>query len=612
MKYDFAGWATRANIKCADGRIIMRDAFKDNDGDTVPLVWNHQHDAPDNVLGHALLENREDGVYAYCSFNDNESGEMAKTLVKHGDICALSIYANKLKQNGAAVLHGAIREVSLVLAGANPGAHIEAVLAHGEASDEEAVIYNDSDSLELYHADKEKEDNKKEETEKVADDNKKTKNDDEETVQDVVDSMTEKQKNVLYALVGAALQENGGDDDDNDEEEKEVKHNLFDNEETEQRTILTREDQAAILDLAKQRSVGTLQHALQLYAEENDTLAHGIDDIETLFPDYKDLYPGAPEKIERDQGWVSVVMNKANKSPISRVRTRQADIRDEDLRAMGYIKGKEKSYMPNIKLLKRTTDPQTVYVKDKLDRDDIIDITDFDVVEYMRGIMRQNLNEEIARAALIGDGRDDGDDDKIFTEHIRPIWTDDELYCIHADVDIDAARKELQGSNTSANFGENYIYAEAIITAALYARENYKGKGTPDFFCTPHLRNVMLLARDLNGRRIYNNTNDLAAALDVGDIYTVEQFENKTRKDSDGNTKQLLGIFVNMDNYTFGATKGGEVTSFNQFDIDFNQEKYLTESRLSGALTRVFSAIALEEPVSSDSSTDDDEETAAA
>lgn len=579
-KFDFSGWATKANLKCSDGRTIMKDAFKQNDGKTVPLVWNHQHNNPEEVLGHALLENRDEGVYAYCKFNDTERGKTAKLLVEHGDICALSIYANQLKQSMNNVLHGNIREVSLVLAGANPGASIDSVtLSHGEESEDEAMIYT-GEYIELYHSDE-----KENETMPK-----------EKTVQDVIDTMNEEQKNVMYALIGSVLEEDG--EDDYEEGDEDMKHNVFDQDEMMEDSYLSHADQESIISMAKTNSVGSLQSAINIFAEENNVLAHGIDDIDQLFPDYEDVRPGAPEFIERDQGWVSVVMQKTHKSPISRIRTRQADIRGEDLNAYGYKKGNLKKVPGNIKLLKRTTDPQTIYRKDALHRDDIIDITDFDVVEYQYSVMRQNLNEEIARAIMIGDGRDEGDEAKISETHVRSIWHDDDLYTIHTTVDIEAARKELQGTNTSANFGENYIYAEAIIAAALYSREKYKGSGTPDFYCTPHLLNVMLLARDLNGRRIYDSKTDLAAALNVGNIYTAEQFEGKTRTE-EGKTKKLLGIFVNLADYQIGSTRGGEITRFNQFDIDFNQEKYLIETRISGALTRVYSAIALEEDVSS-------------
>ena len=599
--FDFSGWATKANLKCSDGRIIRPNAFKHNDGQKVPLVWNHRHGSAQEVLGHALLENREEGVYAYCAFNETESGKTAKLLVQHGDVDQLSIYANELKQQGPNVIHGNIKEVSLVLAGANPGAYIDSEsIKHGEDSDEEGIIYTgeyislehsgieetkpeepkEEPKEELAHSEEEKMDEKKPESEK--------------TIGDIIDTMNEEQQTVLYAMVAQAL-EDRGEEDDSEGGDEDMKHNVFDNDERQGNT-LTHADEGAIIEMAKAPSVGSLQHAMEIYAEEN-ALQHGIDQIETLFPDYQLTNPGAPETLERDQTWVGVVMNKAHKSPISRIRTRQADARAAELRAKGYKKGAQKTLSANLKLLSRTTDPQTVYRKDELHRDDIIDITDFDVVEYQYGLMRRNLEEDIAMAILIGDGREDVDADKISEDHIRSIWHDDELYTIHTDVDINAAKAELQGSDTSKHFGDNYVYAEAIITAALYAREKYKGSGNLDFFCTPHLLNVMLLARDLNGRRIYDSKSDLAAALNVGAIYTVEQFEGKTRTTEESETKKLLGLFVNMADYQIGSTKGGEITRFNQFDIDFNKEKYLLETRLSGALTKVYSAIALEEPV---------------
>ena len=611
-KFDFCGWATRNNTKCSDGLTIMKDAFKDCDGLTVPLCWGHNHDDPSRVLGHALLENREDGVYTYCKFNDTEQGQNAKLLVEHGDVTALSIYANKLKKQGNFVMHGAIREVSLVLAGANPGAYIETVLAHGEEVEGEAIIYT-GEELSLMHSDDESEEMFGKAQEPEADvqhaDTGKQEGDEqmdgdishadgEKTIKDVYESMNEEQKLACQAMVGMALEGDGSDDDNSEGGDDDMKHNIFDTEDMTQNDVLSHADQEAIVELAKNRSVGTLQDAISIYCEQNkDTLAHGIDEIETLFPEYKDVYPGAPEKLTRDMGWVSTVMNKTHKSPISRIRTRQADVRGEDLNALGYKKGDKKKLSANIKLLTRTTDPQTIYIKDALHRDDITDITDFDVVSYQYDTMRMLLDEEIAKAVLIGDGREEGDANKIDESHIRSIWHDDELYTIHTDVDIAAAKKELQGSNTGANFGDNYIYAEAIITAALYAREKYKGSGNLDFFCTPHLLNVMLLARDLNGRRIYDSKADLAAALNVSSIQTVEQFEGKVRTDAEGGKHNLLGLFVNLADYRIGSTKGGEITKFNQFDIDFNQEKYLIETRISGALTKVFSAIALEEPV---------------
>lgn len=615
--YDFAGWATRSNQLCADGRTILPDAFKHHDGETVPLIWNHQHNDPFAILGKALLHSVDGDIYAYCSFNDTESGNTAKELVQHGDICSLSICANHLKQTpNKGVMHGTIREVSLVVAGANPKARIESVhLMHSEDSDdfeEEIHIYTE-ESISLMHSDKGTSDelnhanNTKEDKEmpdKETKDNTDSKTPSDKTVKDVIDTMTEEQKTVLYAMVGQALEESGAMDKKDKNDEKggnDMKHNLFENDVTQSNDVLTHADQEAILNLAKSSSVGSFKAAMEIYAEQNsDALTHGIDDIESLFPDYKDVNPGAPELIERDQSWVGTVIRKARKSPISRVRTRQADARANEIRAKGYNnREQQKKLSGNLKLIMRTTDPQTVYRRDELHRDDIIDITDFDVVAYQRTIMRHNLEEDIALAALVGDGREDTDPDKIHESHIRSIWHDDELYTIHADVNIEAARTELQGTNTNASFGENYIYAEAIITAALYAREKYKGKGTLDFYCTPHLLNVMLLARDLNGRRIYDSKADLAKALNVGEIFTVEQMEGLTRTtdDREPKTKKLLGIFVNMGNYQFGSTKGGEITNFEDFDIDFNKYKYLMETRLSGALTEIYSAIALEEPV---------------
>jgi HK97 family phage prohead protease len=615
-KYDFSGWATRNDLKCSDGRTIRKDAFKHNDGQTVPLVWNHQHNDSMNVLGHALLKNRDQGVYAYCTFNDTEAGQNAKLLVQHGDVTALSIYANQLQQQGGDVLHGAIREVSLVLAGANPGAYIDTIMSHGEESDEEAIIYT-GEELSLSHADDESADNDKaaKEEEPVAE---------ERTINDIIDGLTDEEKEAVYYLVGAAKEEaEEADEEDNEDnsegDDEDMKHNVFDNDEVYQKNVITHADQEDIIKMAKQSNVGTFQNALEAYADDND-LQHdaissgfnqtGEGNVTMLFPEYQEVRPGAPELITNDQGWISLVMSKVHKSPISRIRTSQVDIRNIDtLRAKGYKKGKQKAQTGNFKLVRRTTDPQTVYVKNALHRDDIIDITDFDYVQYLYNIDRMMLNEELATAIMLGDGRDDGDEAKIAPEHIRPIWLDDDLYTIHVDLDIDAAKKELQGTNTGANFGENYIYAEAMINTVLYSREKYKGSGTPDLYCTPHMLNVMLLARDINGRRIYSSKAELASALNVGSIITAEQFEGKTRKTSTGDSKKLIAIIANLSDYSLGATKGGEITHFTQFDIDFNQEKSLLETRCSGALTRVYSAIAIEEPVKASSS--DSEEQAA-
>lgn len=604
--YDFSGWATRNDLKCADGRVIRKDAFKGDDGMKVPLVYNHDHNSTDNILGHALLENREEGVYVYGFFNGTESGKDAKEQVRHGDVTSLSIFANHLKEIGKDVVHGVIREVSLVLAGANPGAFIDFVMMHGDSETDGLIVgydeaielmhsepiveeaeLNKSNSLE--HSDSQKEPDVKEGSE--PDGNKET----EPTIQEIIDTMNEDQKNAMYALVGMAVE----DTDNKEDGGENMKHNLFENDQTKNEGTLTHSDGMEIISLAKTNNVGSLQTAISVFASNHESeLAHGINSVEQLFPDYADVRPGAPEMLTTDQGWVGKVLNKIHKSPISRIRTRQADVRNiENIRARGYKKGDLKNYVGNIDLIHRTTDPQTVYVKSKLDRDDIVDIVDFDTVQYMYNIDRMNLNEELATAIMIGDGRNVGVEGKIAEDKIRPVWLDDELYTIHVDVDVEAMRTTLQGTSTNANFGDNYIYAEAIIQSLLYAREKYKGTGTPDFYCTPHLVNVMLLARDLNGRRIYDKVSDLAAALNVNEIITAEQFEGKTRTTTDNKTKKILGIMCNLADYSLGATKGGEITHFTDFDIDFNQEKSLLETRCSGASTRVMSAIALEEDV---------------
>ena len=602
--YDFAGWATRSNQLCADGRTILPDAFKHQDGDIVPLIWNHQHNDPFAVLGKALLHCVDGDVYAYCSFNDTESGNTAKELVKHGDVCSLSICANHLKHNAnRGVMHGIVRELSLVVAGANPKARIEDVnLAHSDDGGEyveEIHIYTD-ESIELFHSD---DLNKNEKEEKEMGDTE-PKNS-EKTLKDIYEAMSEEQQNCCDALVGIAVEEvqkksesmqqsdnlEGGDDI--------MKHHIFENNE-ENQVMLTHADQEAIIALAKQSNCGSFKQAVEMYAAENEELAHGIfENYDVLFPEYELLRKGEPETLEKyDQTWVEPALAKIHKSPFSRIRTRYADARIAELKAKGYQnKGDQKTLMNKIKMIGRTTDPQTIYIKDDMHRDDVIDITDFSVVDYQWKMMRRALNETLVLAALIGDGREEGDPDKIHEAHVRSIWNDDELYTIHKDVDIAAAKKELQGTNTNANFGENYIYAEAIITAALYSREKFKGTGTPDFYCTPHLVNVMLLARDLNGRRIYESKSDLAKALNVNSIVEVEQFEGKTRTTDGGKTKKLLGIFVNLNDYQFGSTKGGEITRFEDFDMDFNVQKFMLETRLSGSLTRVEAAVVLEEPV---------------
>ena len=619
LKYDFSGWATRNDLVCADGRTIRRDAFKHCDGMSVPIVWNHQHDDVDNILGHAILEERKDGMYAYCFLNETESGKAAKQIVQHGDVHMLSIYANGLKQvpngNGKDVVHGDIREVSLVVGGANPGAFIDFVdLAHGDGAEQEVII-GTGEAPSLYHSSEKpplitpKSGEKPKENPKPTEEPKEAPKPEDkpkegETVQDVVDSMTEKQRTVMYALIAATAEELGkGSNSGSDKSDKTkggdntMKHNVFDREETKD-TVLCHAAQGEILALAKQNSVGTFQNALGIYLEQNEELAHGIDNIEALFPEFKDVRPGAPELVTRDQGWVTVVMNKVHKQPFSRIRTRQMDARNDSIRSHGYKKGDKKTASGNMSLVARTTDPQTIYRTEALNRDDILDITDFDVIEYQYGEMKLNLNEEIAVSIMVGDGRDPGDQHKISEDHIRSIWNDKEVYTIHKDVDLEAAKKELQGTNTGANFGDKYVYSEAVIEAALYAREGYKGTGIPDYYCTPHSLNTMLLARDRNGRKIYNSKADIIAALNVKEIYTAEQFDGLVRTDDDDKKHELIGIFVNLEDYTVGCVKGGEITRFEQFDIDFNQNKQMIETRLSGALTRIDSAIVLEMPVS--------------
>lgn len=627
-KYDFSGWATRNNLKCSDGRTIMKDAFKHCDGLTVPLVWSHRHDRPEDVLGHALLENRDEGVYAYCSFNDTENGELAKVLVKHGDIKSLSIYANQLKQDTSKrVMHGYIREVSLVHAGANPGARIENVIVHSDTGEfireieDEAVISTDEE-LELYHADEQKE-AKQEETKVANEETKKeeTKNDEPakeeggKTVAEIVETMNDDQKTAMYMIVGQAVQDAVKEKEDNKSENSEggnklMHTNVFDQETVKSKDVLSHADKAAIIELAKQPGVASLQSAIKRYISDNDTLKHVFSQEEganydLLFKEPHLINPGAPEILrDFDNSWVMKVINKITKSPFSRIRTRKADARGAELKAALEAKGyndrtKEKALMGKLKLLSRSTTPTTVYLKSELHRDDLIDFegeAGFDMVQYQWGLMKEEYYETLAIAALIGDGRGELDPDKIKEDCIRPIYKDDDFYCIHQDVDIAAAKAELQGTETGAHFGENYIYSEAIITAALYSREKFKGTGVPAFYCTPHLVNVMLLARDYNGRRMYDSKADLAKALNVTEIVEIERLEGVTRT-TDKGEKKLLGLFVNLADYTFGAVKGGQLTKFEDFDIDYNKYKYLMEGRLSGSLTEPYSAIALEEPV---------------
>ena len=563
-RYDFSGWATRSNLRCSDGRTILKDAFKGNDGQRVPLVWNHQHNDPFNVLGHALLENRSEGVYAYCIFNDTESGKTAKELVQHNDVSGLSIYANQLKQQGGNVLHGAIREVSLVLAGANPGAFIDSVMMHGEESEEDAIIFS-GEKVELYHAEEEKkemaaEDNKKDEMKHA---------EGEETVADVFNTLSEKQQKVVYALIGLAMEEASADESDEEDSEggKQMKHNVFDQEETNTNDVLSHSDTEAIFSDVKR--YGSLRDSV---------LAHGIEQIDYLFPDAQNI-TNTPQYIQREMGWVQKVMNATHHTPFSRIKSIFADITEDDARAKGYIKGNLKKEEV-FGLLKRTTSPTTIYKKQKLDRDDVIDIVDFDVVAWLKSEMRMMLDEELARAFLVGDGRLSSSDDKINEQNIRPIWKDADLYTIKAPVIVD----------TTATADQK---AKAFIRTAIKARKDYKGSGEPSLYTTEDMLTDCLLLEDLNQRVIYDTVAKLATALRVKEIVTVPVMENLSRVDS-GDTLNLMGLIVNLADYNVGADKGGAVNMFDDFDIDYNAQKYLIETRCSGALTKPYSAIALE------------------
>jgi hypothetical protein len=613
--YDFCGWATRNDLLCGDGRTIRKDAFKHNDGEIVPIFWNHDQTSIENVLGHALLENRDEGVYAYGKFNETENGTYAKEVVRHGDIKALSIYANKLRQIGMDVIHGTIRELSLVPAGANPGAFIDFIVAHGEDSEDAFVAGYDENIMIIQHSESSSAstDEKTKEEKTVAESNN------ERTLQQVYDEMTDEQKTVVHAFVGLALE---ADEDDDDIEHSEggndtMKTNVFDQAEVRESNVLTHSDQKEILKMAK--DAGSFQKAFAAWQEDNALMhADGAEavsgfnqvstingngpettvGIEGLFPVHKDVKP--TELLTADQGWVSVVMSKVHKSPIARIRTSFVDIRKADelnLRARGYKKGDPKAPVGNFKLARRTTDPQTIYVKNVLHRDDILDIEDFDYVKYLYDINKMMLNEELATAILFGDGREDGDTDKIESDKIRPIWLDDDLYTLHYDLDLNELTTELQGNETNSYFGKNFVRAESLVNKILYAREKYKGSGTPDCFIEPHELNVMLLARDRDGHRIYSSKSELAAALNVGNIYTVEQMLGKTRTTTDGKVKKPLCIIGNLADYSLGSMKGGQVTHFTQFDIDYNQEKSLLETRCSGATTKLYSFIAIEEDI---------------
>ena len=570
MEYDFSGWATRNNIRCSDGRTILKDAFKHNDGQTVPLVWNHDHNDPLNVLGHALLENRDEGVYAYCTFNDTDAGRNAKALVEHGDVTALSIYANQLKQQGPNVLHGAIREVSLVLAGANPGAFIDSIIRHGEESDEEAIIYT-GENLVLKHSqntivnDKNLDEVKDNFTPPSGD--KK----DEKTVQDVFDTLNEEQKTVVYALIGQALDDSNQNENNEKEGNDNMKHNVFDQDQKEKENVLTHADMETIISEGKR--YGSLKDSFLAH-----TAQYGIDHIDYLFPDAKNV-TNQPDFIKRDDSYVQKVLRGVHHTPFSRIKSTHANITADEARAKGYIKGhlkKEEVFT----LLKRTTTPTTIYKKQKMDRDDIIDITDFDVVAYIKAEMRMMLDEEIARAILVGDGRSTSSDDKIPETNIRPIAKDEDLYTIKAPVAV-------------AKDATDDAIAKAFIRTVIKSRKEYKGSGSPTLFTTEDMLTNCLLLEDNNGRIIYDSVDKLATTLRVKEIVPVEVMEGVTRTVSSKNLP-LMAILVNLNDYYVGADKGGAINMFDDFDIDYNQEKYLIETRISGALVKPYSAIAFE------------------
>lgn len=659
---DFCGWATRNDLRCSDGRTIRRDAFAHQDGAKVPLVWSHNHESPEAVLGHGYLENRPEGVFFYGYFNQSEDAQRAKLEVEHGDITSLSIWANQLKQKAGDVLHGSIKEVSLVLAGANMGAQItNPVIVHGDDAEtlmDEAYIYVGKEyGLELVHADVDEDGGNNMDKEV----NGGNEMDGEKTVQDVLDTLNEEQLNAIYYLIGKALEDKGSDANDKKEEiehadvnaDKKTVQDVMDSMTEEQRNVLyylvgkaledaqnkiehsvmevnnmnfnafeggavmnndavlSHSDEMNIIASAKK--YGKLSDALTAYAEENE-LSHDDDtpavtlapvsgatsypngatpaQVDGFFPEHHDVYPGAPQLVYNDQAWVKAVLNKVHKSPFSRVRTSYVDIRDiEALRARGYLKGREKVLAGNYTVAKRVTDPQTVYVKSALNHDDVVDITDFDYVDYQYRIDRMQLELEIAKAIMIGDGRDDASADKINPEHIRPIWTDNDIFTIHKVLSVGNLNGDYSG-----NFGDSYKYAQATEEAILDAKIDFKGTGTPDMFCTQAFFNKMMLAKDLNGRRLYANKGELTSALDVGNVYSVPEFANKTRT-ANNKTYRLLAIIGNLADYNMGQTKGGEIIHRTQFDIDFNQEKSLLETRISGATTRLYSFIVIEEEV---------------
>lgn len=682
MNYDFGGYATKNDIVCTDGRIIRANAFKHNDGQKVPIVWQHDYSTPENILGYGVLENRPDGVYVYGSFNDSPLAQIAKHNVEHGDITSMSIKAIQCTQKGNDVLHGNIKEVSLVVGGANSGAKIDTVIKHDDSDEIEMVITLGDEGLDVFAHDfdnsiYDEPENTDDDIEDDVDDNEEKEDEinhaDENSdvsISDVVDSMTEEEKNVMYYIIGQLLSDendviersDGENSDDNtndvktdktvkdiidamseekrnvmyyiigevlseagiDEEEtekkEEVEHSMkkrvFEDEngvvqhdsensvlETNNNIVLTHDDEVAIMELAKKNKASSFKevckdYIVNKYGMDENSFAHGMftdSDLEYLHPDYKLVKEGEPDTITFKQDWVEATINKVGKSPKSRLRVRIIDAKTKELKAKGYIKGMAKNKIGNVKLINRTVDPQTVYVKDDLHRDDVVDITDFDIAVYENKILQMILKQELALAMLVGDGRDEGDPDKIYEEHIKPIWTDDELFTIHADIDLEGMKTKLQGTETGTYFGDDFVLIESFIETLRMARINYYGSGNLDMYCTPTIVNRMMLARDRNGRRIYNTLEELKSALNVRNIYEVELLDGLVRTDSKMQKHNLHAIFVNFADYETGSNKGGQITSFEDFDIDFNQLKYLKETRLSGMLTRIKSAIVIEE-----------------
>lgn len=648
-EYDFSGWATKFGIKCSDGRTIKNGAFNDNDGITVPLVYNHDHYNLHSVVGHMYLEHRDKGMYGYGTFNHTEDGEAAKELVKNGDIRSLSIYANKLTQDSSKnVTHGMIREVSLVLAGANPGAVIDNVIAHsddGSLYEDDAQAYitvGEDDGLTLFHEDnsetseseenelidteelehsenqnaEESEDKKVNEKEKKVDEVEKPTDDNEfskefmksiegKTVEEVIDGygLNKDQTNFIYSAIGTAYQKGLDDKGKEKEEDPEMKHNAFDKEETKNEDfIIHSEDEHEILKNAKNSAIGTLRNALDLFQHEHaDELAHAASnpftDVNLLFPEYKDRSNGNPEVLRNNVGWVNVVLNGVHSSPASFIKTKQVDERLEELRANGYIKGDEKAKQAARKILSRKTSPQTIYVNNELDRDEFADIEDFNAVAYLKAEDTQHLKEEIARAILVGDGREEGDKHKIEQENVRSIWNDDDLYAIHAVIDPEATKAKLQGTDANKYFGTDFVNAHSVVDALYKARVNYRGQGKPRMFCSEECYSWFALATDRTGHDAYDTEEKIKTKLQVSDIQTVDRFTNLTRTTSDKKKYKIVAIIVNLDDYIVGANKNGQLTSFDDFDIDFNKRKTLTETRLCGALRSPLTAIVLEEEV---------------